>query len=104
RVVGIESDVGGAGLRILEQHLLPGLTAIRRPINAPFRIGTKRMAQHGREGDVRIVGVYGHRANLAFLLPDMSPRLAGIGGFVNAVAGRDVASWVGLTGTDVDHI
>ena len=43
------------------------------------------------------------RADLAFLLPDVLPGLAGVGGLVDAVAGRDVAADVGLAGADVDR-
>src|SRR5262249_54374835 len=43
-------------------------------------------------------------ADLAFLLPDLFPRLAGVARLVDAVARGDVAADVGLAGTDVDHV
>src|SRR5205807_1957646 len=38
------------------------------------------------------------------LLPDVLPGLAGVGRFVDAVAGLDVAADVRLAGADVDHV
>ena len=51
-----------------------------------------------------LVGWTIDRADLAVLLPDVLPGLAGVGGFVDAVAGLDVAADVGLAGADVDDV
>src|SRR5262249_57248680 len=94
-VGGVEADVRGAGVLVLVQHLLPGPTAVGRAVDAAFGVGAEGVAEDGGEGDIGVGGVDDHRADLAVLLPDALPRLAGVGGPVDAVALDDVAAEVG---------
>ena len=48
--------------------------------------------------------MHDHRADLAFLLPDLRPGPAGVHRLVDAVARCDVAADVGLSGAHVDHV
>ena len=88
RVGRVEGDVDGAGVGVLEEHLLPGLAAVGRAVDAALRVRAEGVAEHGREGDVGVGRVDDHRADLALLLPDVLPGLAGVGRFVDAVARR----------------
>jgi len=60
------------------------------------------VAEDGREGNVGILRMDDQLPDLTVVLPDVRPRLAGIGRFVDAVAGRDVAANVGLARPDVN--
>src|SRR5262249_27297111 len=55
-------------------------------------------------GDVGVGGVDDHGADLAVVLPDVIPGLAGVAGLVDAVARLDIAADVGLAAADVDHV
>src|SRR5437764_273171 len=46
RVAGVEADVGGAGVVVLEQHALPALAAVAGAVDAALLAGTKGPAQH----------------------------------------------------------
>jgi hypothetical protein len=60
------------------------------------------VAEDRGEGDVRIVRMDDHLPDLSVMLPDVRPGLAGIRGFVDAVAGRHVATDVGFARAHVD--
>src|SRR5438128_1408909 len=62
------------------------------------------MAQGRGKGDVGVCGMNDDLADLTFLFPDMGPVLAGVGGFVDAVAGGHVAANVSLSRADVDDV
>src|SRR6266478_4222276 len=59
----IEADVGGTGVRILEEYPFPGLAAVLRAIDAAFWVGAEGVAEHRGVGDVRVGRVYDHRAD-----------------------------------------
>src|SRR5262249_11813265 len=82
----------------------PGLAAVAGPIDAALGIGAEGMAQYCRESHIGIGWMDDHAADLSFLDPDVAPRLAGVGGFVDTVAGCNVAADVGLAAADVDHV
>ena len=86
------------------EDLLPRLPAVPRAIDAALRVRAEGLAQDGRVGDVGVCRVDDHRADLAVLLPHVLPRLAGVGGLVDAVSLCDVAADVGLAGADVDDV
>src|SRR5213594_1451251 len=63
------------------------------------------MAERGDEDDVRVLWIDNDAANLARLLePDVLPGLAGVGGFVHAVAELDRIAHVGFAGADIDDV
>src|SRR4029077_19370313 len=92
--------IKGAGLRVLLQHLLPGLAAVVGAVDAPLRVVAEGAAEDGGVGDVGVGRMEGHLADLPFLRPDVRPGLAGVERLVDPVAGADVAADVRLAGAD----
>src|SRR5579871_1373666 len=90
--IGIRSvdlHIGGAGVLILREHLLPLLPAIGRTIEPALLVGSIRMPKHGSEHAVRVARINGERGNLLTVFqPKVRPALAGVGRFVNAIANR----------------
>jgi hypothetical protein len=63
------------------------------------------MAEHGDEQPVRVARIDGHLGNLlAVAQAEMCPRLAGIGRFVDAVAGRQVRPRQTFAAADIDDV
>src|SRR5947208_4848416 len=89
RIDGIQREIDGAGGVGPEQHFLPRLAAVFGPEHAALRIGPECVAEYG---DVDAIGVGRMDADGAGLAgvrePDVGPRLAGVGGFVDAVPRR----------------
>src|SRR5262249_20795888 len=79
RVGRVETNVAGPGVGVLLEPLLPGLAAVGGAVDAALRVGAEGVAEHGGKGDVGVLGVHGHGADLAFLFPDVLPGLAGVG-------------------------
>src|SRR5215469_16807673 len=48
-VGGIDQHVGGAGIGIFLQHRLEVFAAVHRAVDAPFNVGSVRMAGRGHE-------------------------------------------------------
>src|SRR5262249_36910413 len=104
RVVRVDRHVRGARVRVREQHPVPGLAAVLGAVDAAFGAWSEGVPEHRGERDVGVPRVDGHCPDLADLVPDVLPGLAGVGAPVDAVAGRDVAADVGLAAADVDHV
>ena len=105
RVGGIDRYVGAAGALILRDDSLPRPAAIGRTINPSLIIGPIRMPEHGCENTVGIAGIYGKRGNLLRIIKaEMGPGLAGIDGFVNAVANGEIGANQPFAAADVDDI
>ncbi len=104
RIVRIETDVGSAGVFADEQHALPRLAAVGGAIDAALLVGAEGVAKDRGISNVGIRRMHDHGADLPDLLPDVLPRFAGVGRFVDAVARLDVAANVRLAGADVDHV
>src|SRR5262249_29122987 len=103
RRLRVEGDIGGAGVSVAEEDALPRLSPVEGAVDAALLVGSERLAEDRRVGDVWVLRVDDDRADLTFLLPDMLPGLAGVLGLVDTVAGSDVAPDVRLAGADVDH-
>src|SRR5207245_2254853 len=85
--------------------LFPGLAAVPRPEDATLWVRAVGVAESRNENDVRIRGVNNERADVARIFQaDVGPRFAGVGGFINAVAERNVAADAGFAGADVNDI
>src|SRR5439155_2552308 len=91
RVRGVETDVRGPRVRVLLEHLLPGLSSVPGAVHAAFGIGTEGVAEDRREGDVRVLRVDDHRPDLSLLFPDVRPGLPPGGRLVDAVSCGGVA-------------
>src|ERR1039458_6799317 len=57
RVGWIEGQVHGAGVLVLEDHVLPRRAAIDRAEDAPLGIGAVGMAEHRREDALRVMRI-----------------------------------------------
>src|SRR5262249_42228316 len=104
RVARVDAHVRAAGLVVLEEHPVPALAAVGSAVEAAVLVRAEGVAEDRGEGHVRVLRVDGHRADLPDLLPDVLPRLAGVGALEDADAGRDVPADVRLAAADVDHV
>ena len=79
--------------------------AVGRAVEAALRIRAVRMSEHGDEEPVGIARVDGDLRNLlAVAQAEMRPGLAGVGGFVDAVADGEVGPLQALAAADVDDV
>src|SRR5260221_4699180 len=105
RVVGIHREIAGARGRAAEEHALPRLAAIARAVDAAGLVGAVGVAKRGNIYHIRILWVGAYLGDIARVLQaEMRPGLAGVGGFVDAVTMRDIATNRGLSHAGVDHI
>src|ERR1035437_3231469 len=105
RVLGVEAQVHRARAIIAEEDFGPGLPAVLGTEDAALRVRVIGVAQRGYVDHVGVGGMHadardGLRVGEAHVLP----RLAGVGGFVHAVALHDVAAQLGFAHADVDHV
>ena len=101
----VHFDVRAAGVFVHIKNLLPILAAVRRAINAALGVRAVGMPEHGGKHVVRVAGINGERRNLlAVAEAQMRPGLAAIGGFINAVAHREVRPLQAFAGRDVNSI
>src|SRR5205823_4836878 len=92
-VIGREGHLDGAGVLILICSLLPGSAAIERAEEAALGVRAVRMPEDGDKNAVGIARVNGDGTDLlAVAQAEMLPGLAGVGGFVDAVAGGEVGA------------
>ena len=91
---------------IAEEHLAPGLAAVGALVDAallavgtPYLPNAATNTMSGFVGWMRILEIASDVAEA-----DVRPGLAGVGGFVDAVAGHDVAADARLTHADEDDV
>ena len=103
---GLHRDVSAAGREIPAlEHQLPGLAAVRGPVQAPIGRVAPELA-----GYAGVDGVRGARIDedprdaLGLRQPREGPGLPGVGGLVDAVADRDAVARPGLAGADPDVV
>src|SRR5579863_3774717 len=102
---GINLDVGAARIFVLGNHFLPILSAVGGAIDAAFLAGAVRMTEDGGQNFVGIPRIHGERGNLlAVGEAEMSPRFAGVGGLVNAVAHGKIRTMQSLTAGNVNDV
>ena len=105
RILRIKHDVDGAGAIIEIKNFFPGLAAIARAENAALRVGAVSVAESRNKNDVGIRGMNDQRTDVTRVFEaDVGPRLAAVGGFVDAVAKRNVAADAGFAGADVNDV
>src|SRR5579864_1357862 len=76
-IVRIEGNVYSAGVLILVENFLPGLSSIGCAENAALRVGSKGMPQRRHEGNVGIRGIDDHLADRARITQaNVLPRLS----------------------------
>src|SRR6185437_9069610 len=105
RIGGIEGEIDSAGVLILIQNFRPALTTVGRAKDSALGVGAVRVAEHGGEYAVGIVRINDYGCDLlAVAESEVAPGLAGIRGFVDAIAGGEVGAAQALAGTDVDDV
>ena len=105
RVIGVERKIHGAGATVAEQYFLPGLAAIPGAEDAALGVGAVGVAERRNVDQVGIGGVHANaRDRLRIGEAHVLPGLAGVDGFVHAVALHDVAAQFGFAHADVDHV
>ena len=105
RIGGIESQVHGARVGSAIQHLLPGASAVRGAEYAALRVGRVGMAEDRHVDPLRVSRVNPNAGDLARIAQaDVGPGLAGVHGFVDAVAEADLGADIGLAGAHVENI
>src|SRR5262245_5874503 len=87
RVVRVEAHVGGAGVLVEVQDILPGFATVPRAEDAAVLARAKRIAKRRSEGRVRITRMNDDRPDLADALPDVLPTPSCIDGAVNTIPG-----------------
>ena len=101
----VDLHVVGAGVVVLAEHLLEGPAAVGGAVHAAFRVGAVRMAEDGDEQAVGIPRVDGDLRNLlAVAQSQVSPGLAGVGRFVDAVSGGKIRPLQAFAAAHVDDI
>ncbi len=104
-ILRVEAEVHGAGVVIAEENFGPGLPAVFGTEDAALRVRAVGVAERGDVDHVRIGGIHANaRDGLRVGKSHVLPRLAGVGGFVYAVALHNVAAQLGFAHADVDHV
>ena len=104
-VVRVDGEIDRAGVLALEQHAVPGLAAVPRPVDSPLVVRPEDVAQCRHVDEVGVVRMHADAADVPRVAePQVTPGLAAVGRPVDAVAVRQVAPDGGLARTDVQHI
>ena len=104
-IARVEGEVHGAGALVLVEHFLPGLAAIGGAEDAALRIWTVGVAEHGDEEAVRIARVHEDGGDLLSVAQsEVTPRLAGVSGFVHAVADGEIGTLEAFAAAYVDDV
>ena len=91
RVRRVEGEVDRAGVLVFVEHSLPRPSAVARAIDAAFVVRAVRMSERRREDAIGILRIDQQRTDLPGLAEaQVFPCLACVGGFVDAVADREV--------------
>src|SRR5277367_3685628 len=105
RVVGVDLDVGAAGVGINVKHLLPRHTAVSGAEDTTLFVRTVRMAENRGEQLARVMRI---DSKLRNLLPvaqaKMLPGLARVSGPIYAVANGEVGAPQAFAASHVDDI
>ena len=102
---GIDLDVGGAGVLVFVDDLLPGLAAIGGAEKAALFIRAVGMAEHGGEDSIGIARIDGERGNLqAIAQAEMSPGFSGVSRFVDSVADREIGAMQAFAAGDINNV
>ncbi len=105
RICGIARDVDHAGPVIDLQHLRPGLTAVRRTIEAAVGAGPEKMPLRADKHDVLVFGIDPDAADITCVgETQRCPMCAAVGRLENAEPRGDVVARLRLAGTDIESV
>ena len=104
-VGGVELHVDGAGVHVLEEHLLPVGAAVHGAEDTPLGIGAVGVAQGRHEHPVGVLGIHHHPTDVPRVPQTHGrPSLAAVVGLVDAGAVGDVAPDAGLPRAHIDRV
>ena len=102
RVRGVHGNLVRPGPLADVEHVLPGRAAVGGPEDPPHLVRPEGVAEHRRMGDVRVLRVDDHPADLPGVAEsDVGPALSAVRGLVHPVARGDVAPDAGRTASNV---
>src|SRR6185437_4870292 len=105
RVRRIHAERDGAGVVVHEEDLVPGLAAVGGLVDAALGVGGEQMPEGGGIDDVGVLRVHQDPADdVGVAEAHEGPRLAAIGGLVQACAGEHGVARGGIAGADVDDL
>jgi hypothetical protein len=103
RVARVEQDFVGAGVVVLEQHLLEGASAVGGSKHTALGVGPVRVTEDGDEEPVGVARIDGDgRDHLAVAQAEMLPGASGVGGLVDPVADGEIRTDDARSSPDVD--
>ena len=89
----MEFQVGKAYGVAQEEHFFPVLPPVEGFIHPPLGVGGKRIADGGYKSNVRVVGMYFHRTDMAgFRQAQLCPVFAAVYGLIHPFAGNHIAA------------
>ena len=101
----VEPDVVAAGVFVLVENLLEAGAAIGGAEDAALRVGAVGVSQRGDEQAVGILRIHFDVGDhLRIAQAEVRPGFAGVGGFVHAVADREVRPDDARAAADVDDV
>ena len=99
----IHEEVGGTGVLVHLQQEIPGVAAVRRPVDAPLAAGRPQAAERRRVDDVVIHRVDDDARDVVGILePHVRPALPAIGRLEDALTPRRALTVVVLACADPD--
>ena len=106
RIRGIESKVSGAGVLVLVENFLESLSAVGGTKDPALGVRAVRMSFGGNENAVGIFRVDENCSDLLGVTEvlQMRPRFSGVGGFVDAIAGREIRALQSFAAAHVNDI
>ena len=105
RVLRVEGEVNRADVVAFVEDFLPVRSAVTRAIYTAVRIRAVGVSERCDENEFRIPRIDEDAADLPRVIEaDVRPRLACVGGFVDAVAERDLRTHVGLARSNIKHV
>ena len=103
-VAGLELQVDGARVGVLEQHARPAGAPVGGAEHSALRVGSVGVAQGGDEQHLGVARVHQYAGDLARVgKPDGGPVRAAVGGAEHAHALRDVRAHVGFARAHVER-
>ena len=102
-IVGVDRNIGEAGVLAYVQDLLPGLASVRRLVEAAIATGRPERTFRGDEDGVAVLRTDRDSTDvLRVLQANVGPALPSVFGFVDSIAVIDAALRVVLSGPSPD--
>ena len=101
----VHDEIARPGHLAAEEHLLPGCAAVFRAVDAAFLVRPVRVAERRDIDEIGIARMDADFGDVPRLREaEMRPRLARVGGLVDAIAMRDIATNRDFAHTDIDDV